>query len=322
MAAEAKHPELADPDWLREHYENGSVRSIARELGCSAPTVQYWMRKHGIENRGHEWKAKVCAECQEEFAPAGPSQKRCPGCLAKDRRLVYPQLADEEWLRGRYATGLSTIEIAEEIGCTPGAVQFRMRQYGIKARGRHSGKWNPKPCERCGAIFTPSSGSQRFCGFACRAPKLECKGCGKKFTGSAPKRVKHTTYPRLYCSMECRRESIGRTASRRYLNQGGYIVIPDPTMRKNITDGGYVRVNVGRRGDRNGGRVLEHRWVMEQHLGRPLFPNENVHHINGDKTDNRIDNLELWVKSQPSGQRVDELVAWAREILERYGDLA
>ena len=38
---------------------------------------------------------------------------------------------------------------------------------------------------------------------------------------------------------------------------------------------------------------LEHRVVMERHLGRPLLPNEHVHHINEDKLDNRLENLEI-----------------------------
>lgn len=63
----------------------------------------------------------------------------------------------------------------------------------------------------------------------------------------------------------------------------------------------------------------EHRLVMEETLGRPLYPGESVHHINGVRTDNRPDNLELWVSTQPAGQRPEDLVKWAGEVLRRYG---
>jgi hypothetical protein len=82
---------------------------------------------------------------------------------------------------------------------------------------------------------------------------------------------------------------------------------------------GYVLVYAkGHPNARLDGRIPEHVKVMSDVLGRPLFPGENVHHKNGHKADNRPGTLELWFVRQPHGQRVEDLVAWAKELLTRY----
>jgi hypothetical protein len=91
---------------------------------------------------------------------------------------------------------------------------------------------------------------------------------------------------------------------------------------KHTTDDGYVITRLPSTviGAKTRYRA-EHRLVVEAYLGRELTADETVHHKNGIRNDNRLENLELWSSRHPQGQRVEDLLKWAKEIVLKYGTL-
>jgi hypothetical protein len=82
---------------------------------------------------------------------------------------------------------------------------------------------------------------------------------------------------------------------------------------------GYIKIfNLDHPNSDRAGYVLEHVYIMQQHLGRPLEKGEKIHHKNGVRDDNRIENLELWIKGHPPCQRITDLIPYWEEMLNKY----
>src|SRR5208282_3261674 len=243
----------------------------------------------------------------------------------------WPELYDPEWMHEHYTERKMTMyDIADLLGCSDGTVYYAMRKIGLQARPNTTrlARFKRKPCRTCGTVFQPEATAHLYCSDRCQ-PKAArqrhtCAFCGTEFEAKKP-HWHH--YSKKFCSAEHKRVFLADDPSRprRTVNSDGYVCI---------------RVGAGYPGAYATGYIREHRWVMEQRLGRGLFPLEEVHHRNGHRDDNdrcpvcpfsvappevrdgRLHctacdwesvsqpNLELWTISQPRGQRVDDKMEW------------
>lgn len=153
------------------------------------------------------------------------------------------------------------------------------------------------PCVECGGPRPSNLRFGRYCWDCCykHMQSGSCVECGKPITYNATRCRE--------CQNKFQRGPNHSTwKGGRVLDGAGYVLIYYPDHPKS-----------------RGNKIQEHVAVMEDHLGRRLLPKEEVHHKNGIKSDNRLENLELWSTSHPAGQRVVDKVVWAKEILHMYG---
>lgn len=153
-------------------------------------------------------------------------------------------------------------------------------------------KTESRKCERCGKKMVRKSREsvdrwplRKFCSHKCAhesqvyvKPK-RCPQCGKKFNKNRSRGT--------FCSRQC---------------FGLSRVVKIPKRRR------YLKI----------GRELAHRVIMSEILKRPLAKWESVHHKNGNQQDNDPKNLELWIRPQPCGQRISDLIDF---IVENYRDM-
>ena len=150
---------------------------------------------------------------------------------------------------------------------------------------------NIRTCRICGSAFNGNP-DRKYCSYPCahighRTAKrnTHCFGCGKCLRYAA-------TNPRKkFCSKSC---------ASTYNNNGRRDTRPDGSKQRHSS--GYMRIKI------QGKWPLEHRYQMELTVGRPLEKHERVHHKNGNRSDNRPENLELWkVKTKdPPGVRATD----------------
>ena len=194
-------------------------------------------------------------------------------------RTRYKELSDRSWLEERYIDRLMSVDaIADELGCQKSSVARALKRNGIQARV-HTSRFpllNDKEWLR--AIYEDE--------------KLSLNQIAAK-AGSTSGNV-HSALKCLGIKTRNNKEGV------KIRNDRGDKKMPS----KNITPGksirnGYILVHKPEHPyAHQSGYILEHRLIMEKHIGRYIEPDEEIHHINGIKKDNRITNLLLVNRSQ------------------------
>ena len=214
---------------------------------------------------------KICAVCSTTFNTKNYRQKYCsPDCKVKRLGMSVCKQCNKDFPIKSHTTG----ELCSS--------ECWYKYYDIHGR-------KTKICPVCDKVF---HGNNTTCGSRC-----------------GYKHVRNTNPNRIFKCLNCDKDIIDKKPGTKYCSrscssskyQADHQIYKNGDKIKNTQ--GYIKIKI------DGKWVLEHRYVIEQSIGRKLHKQERVHHKNGNRSDNRLENLELWAihKKDPPGSRVDDL---------------